>query len=153
HRLPEHRRRCTTSRYRRDRPMTAEVTARAIGRARKRKEDARRITGRPRYTDNMTLPGTVHRAMVRSPIAHAKVVSVDTSAAQASPGVVAVYTGADFAEVQGSLPNAWPVTPDQKAPPNPAIVTEKVSFAGDIVAVVAARSAAAARDAQELVDV
>src|SRR5690625_1727574 len=106
--------------------MTVEVTDREIGRARKRKEDARLITGRTRYTDNITLPGMVHLALVRSPVAHARVVSIDTAAAKAAPGVFAVYTGADFADIQGSLPNAWPVTPDQKAPPNPAIVTEKV---------------------------
>src|SRR5699024_5984700 len=65
----------------------------------------------------------------------------------------AVYTGADLADVQGSLPNAWPVTADQKAPPRPSVAVDKVSFAGDIVAVIAARSPAAARDAQELVNV
>lgn len=133
--------------------MTVEATPREIGRARKRKEDARLITGRTKYTDNLSLPGMVHLAMVRSPIAHAKIVSIDTSAALKSPGVFAVYTGADLAEVQGSLPNAWPVTADQKAPPRPSVATEKVSFAGDIVAVVAARTPAAARDAQELIDV
>src|SRR5690625_4271506 len=132
---------------------TMDVAEREIGRARKRKEDARLITGRTRFTDNFTLPGMLHLAMVRSPVAHAKIASVDVEAAKRSPGVITVLTGADLAGVQGSLPDAWPVAPDQKAPPRPAVAVEKVSFAGDIVAVVAARSAAAARDAQELVDV
>ena len=124
-----------------------------IGRARTRKEDARLITGRTRYTDNITLPGMLHLAMVRSPVAHAKITSIDTSAARSAPGVVQVLTGADLADEQGSMPNAWPITPDQKAPAHPAVAVDKVSFAGDIVAVVIARSAAAARDAIELVEV
>src|SRR5690625_3535154 len=130
-----------------------DAPKREIGRARKRKEDARLVTGRTKFTDNISLPGMLHLAMVRSPVAHAKIISIDTEAARAVPGVVGVFTGQDFADEQGSLPNAWPVTPDQKAPPRPAIATEKVSFAGDIVAVIAARNTAAARDAQELVEV
>lgn len=134
--------------------MTAtQAPQREVGRARKRKEDARLVTGRTKFTDNISLPGMLHLAMVRSPVAHAKIISIDTEAARAVPGVVGVFTGQDFADEQGSLPNAWPVTPDQKAPPRPAIATEKVSFAGDIVAVIAARNPAAARDAQELVEV
>jgi carbon-monoxide dehydrogenase large subunit len=133
---------------------TAETGARPeIGTARLRKEDAHLITGRSRFTDNMVLPGMLHLAMVRSPFAHARITSVDVSAAKASPGVFAVLTGADVAEEQGSLPNAWPITPDQKAPAHPAIAVDEVAFAGEIVAVVIARSVAAARDAVELVDV
>ena len=124
-----------------------------IGAARKRKEDRRLITGRTRWTDNIVLPGMLHLSMVRSPFAHARITAVDTTAARESDGVVAVLTGRDVADVQGSLPNAWPVTPDQKAPPHPAIAVDRVAFAGEIVAVVVARSAAAARDAAELVDV
>ena len=124
-----------------------------IGSARLRKEDAHLITGRSRFTDNMVLPGMLHLAMVRSPFAHARITSIDVSAAQSSPGVLAVLTGADVAAEQGSLPNAWPVTPDQKAPSHPSIAVDEVAFAGEIVAVVVARSVAAARDAVELVDV
>lgn len=124
-----------------------------IGRARPRKEDARLITGRSRYTDNMTLPGMLHLSMVRSPVARARITSIDVSEARSATGVVAVLTGADLADQQGSMPNAWPVTPDQKAPPHPAMPSEMVGFAGEVVAVVIARSAAAARDATELVDV
>jgi carbon-monoxide dehydrogenase large subunit len=124
-----------------------------VGRARLRKEDAHLITGRSRYTDNITLPGMLHLAMVRSPFAHAKITSVDVAAAKSSPGVVAVLTGADVAAEQGSLPNAWPITPDQKAPAHPAIAVDEVAFSGEVVACIIARSAAAARDAVELVDV
>jgi aerobic carbon-monoxide dehydrogenase large subunit len=129
------------------------MTITEVGRARLRKEDAHLITGRSRYTDNMTLPGMLHVAMVRSSFAHAKITSIDTSAAKSSPGVVAVLTGADVAAEQGSLPNAWPITPEQKAPAHPAIAVDAVAFAGEVVACIIARSAAAARDAVELVDV
>ncbi|HLS26017.1 MAG TPA: xanthine dehydrogenase family protein molybdopterin-binding subunit [Beutenbergiaceae bacterium] len=124
-----------------------------IGRPRPRKEDARLITGRSKYTDNITLPGMLHLSMVRSPLARARITSIDTSAARSAPGVVQVLTGADLADEQGSMPNAWPITPDQKTPPHPAVAVDTVNFAGEIVAVVIARSAAAARDASELVDV
>ncbi|GAB2709621.1 xanthine dehydrogenase family protein molybdopterin-binding subunit [Arthrobacter bambusae] len=129
------------------------MTIAEVGRPRLRKEDAHLITGRSRYTDNMTLPGMLHLAMVRSPFAHAKITSIDTSAAKSSPGVVAVLTGADVAAEQGSLPNVWPVTADQKAPAFPSIAVDEVAFAGEVVACIVARSAAAARDAVELVDV
>ena len=124
-----------------------------IGRDRRRKEDQRLITGRTRWTDNLTLPGMLHLAMVRSPFAHARITNIDTSAAKAATNVVTVITGADVADVQGSLPNAWPITPDQVTPPHPPVAVDRVAFAGEIVAVVVARSAAEARDAAELVDV
>ncbi|HKJ12781.1 MAG TPA: xanthine dehydrogenase family protein molybdopterin-binding subunit [Ornithinimicrobium sp.] len=124
-----------------------------IGKARLRKEDQRLITGRTKFTDNIQLTGMLHLSMVRSPFAHAHITSVDASAAKASPGVVTVLTGQDVKDSQGGLPNAWPLTGDQKAPDHPAIAVDRVAFAGEIVAVVVARSAAAARDAAELVDV
>jgi len=93
---------------------TADTTAPLeIGRARLRKEDRRLVTGRNRYTDSMVLPGMHYLAMVRSPFARARITAIDTSAAVAADGVVAVLTGADVAGVQGSLPNAWPITTDQ----------------------------------------
>jgi aerobic carbon-monoxide dehydrogenase large subunit len=124
-----------------------------IGRDRRRKEDQRLITGRTRWTDNFTFPGMLHIAMVRSPFAHAKVTNVDTSAAKAATNVVSVLTGADLADEQGALPCAWPITPDQKAPAHPSVAVDRVAFAGEVVAVVIARTAAEARDAAELVDV
>lgn len=128
-------------------------TAKEIGRDRRRKEDQRLITGRTRWTDNIALPGMLHLAMVRSPFAHARITGIDTSAAEQAPNVVAVLTGADLADTQGACINAWPITPDQKAPTHLPLPTDRVAFAGETVAVVVARSAAEARDAAELVDV
>jgi carbon-monoxide dehydrogenase large subunit len=132
---------------------TQERPAAEIGRDRRRKEDQRLITGRTRWTDNLQLPGMLHLAMVRSPFAHANISGIETAAAKAAPDVVAVVTGADVADEQGSIPTAWNITPEQKSPPHPAIAVDRVAFAGEIVAVVVARTAAAARDAAELVDV
>ena len=132
---------------------TTTTTPSEVGASRRRKEDRRLLTGRTKWTDNLRLPGMLHLAMVRSPFAHARIVSIDTSAARAAAGVHTVLTGADVKDSQGSLPCAWPITPDQKAPAHPAIAVDRVAFAGEIVAVVVARSAAAARDAAELVDV
>ena len=123
-----------------------------IGKARRRKEDQRLITGRTKWTDNIVLPGMLHLAMVRSP-AHAKVTSIDTEAAKGATNVVAVYTAADFPDGMGACANAWPITPEQVTPDHLPMVTEHVACAGEIVAVVVARSAMAARDAAELVDV
>ena len=124
-----------------------------VGRARARKEDARLITGQTNWTDNITLPGLVHVAFVRSPYAHARIVSVDVSAAREAPGVFAAYSGADFAAEQGSLPCAWPVTPDIVVPDHPSMAVDTVRYGGEIVACVVARDRYAAADAAELVDV
>src|SRR5690606_4508183 len=121
-----------------------------IGRDRRRKEDQRLITGRTRWTDNITLPGMLHMAMVRSPFAHARIVSVDTEEARKATNVVAVYSGADLDESAGVLINAWPITPEQVTPNHPPMPTDRVTFAGEVVAVVVARSAAEAHDAAEL---
>jgi aerobic carbon-monoxide dehydrogenase large subunit len=135
--------------------MTAveERPAVEVGKARKRKEDRRLITGRTRWTDNLAVPGMQHIAMVRSPVAHARITSIDVEEASRATGVVLVLTGQDLADEQGSLPNAWPITDDQKAPSHPAMAVDRVAFAGEIVAAIIARSAAEARDAAELVDV
>ncbi|TWD83326.1 carbon-monoxide dehydrogenase large subunit [Kribbella amoyensis] len=130
-----------------DRPRTE------VGTPRRRKEDARLITGRTKWTDNVVLPGLLHLAMVRSPLAHAKIVAVDTEAARSAPGVQAVLTGADLADEQGAMPFAWTATPEQKQPTHPAMAVDRVAFAGEVVAMVVARTAAEAIDAAELVDV
>jgi carbon-monoxide dehydrogenase large subunit len=132
---------------------TQSQPAREVGASRRRKEDQRLITGRTRWTDNITLPGMLHLAMVRSPFARAKITSVDTQAARAADNVVAVLTGADIADEHTSLPNAWMTTTEQVAPPHPAMAVDHVSFAGEVVAMVVARTPAAARDAVELVEV
>jgi carbon-monoxide dehydrogenase large subunit len=131
----------------------APAPAAEIGRDRRRKEDQRLITGRTRWTDNITLPGMLHLAMVRSPHAHATIKSIDTAAANNMTNVVDVFTGKDFGEELGVCINAWPITPDQVAPTHSPMPADRVAFAGEIVAVVVARSAAEARDAAELVDV
>src|SRR5690348_12729442 len=124
-----------------------------IGKPRVRKEDEHLITGRTRWTDNVVLPGMQHLAILRSPVAHARITNVDTSEARRMPGVVAVFTGADFATAQGSLPDAWQITEDMKAPPAPSLAVDTVNFAGEAVAVVVARSAYEAQDALEGIDI
>ena len=98
-----------------DRPDTAAPDA-EIGRARRRKEDQRLITGRTRWTDNLTVPGMLHLAMVRSPFAHANITSINTDEAKAASGVIDVITGEDIKDVQGVNANAWPITTDQVTP-------------------------------------
>jgi len=135
--------------------MTADTQAAQAeqGRARLRKEDARLLTGQTNWTDNIVLPGMLHMAFARSPMAHARITSVDLSAARALPGVIAAFSGADFADEQGSLPCAWPVTPDIVIPAHPPMATEEVRYVGEAVAVVVARDRYTAADAAALVDV
>ncbi len=124
-----------------------------IGQARTRKEDQHLITGRTTWVDNMTVPGMLHLAILRSPMAHATITSIDTTEAKGRPGVIAVFTGQDFAETQGNLPCAWPVTPDMVNPGAPSLAVTQVNHVGEGVAVVAARSKAEAVDALEGIDV
>jgi carbon-monoxide dehydrogenase large subunit len=133
-----------------DRPAAAALE---IGQSRRRKEDQHLITGRTTWTDNMVLPGMVHLAILRSPMAHATITSIDTTEAKARPGVIAVYTGQDFAETQGNLPCAWPVTEDMVNPGAPSLAVTQVNHVGEAVAVIAARTKAAAQDALEGIDV
>jgi len=133
--------------------MTATIEP-EVGKSRRRKEDERLITGRTRWTDNITLPGMLHMAILRSPFAHAKIVSIDTSAAKSAPGVVAVFTARDLdPDSSIGMPCAWPITPDMKAPRRPVLAADQVNFAGEGVAVVVARSSAEAHDALEEIDV
>jgi carbon-monoxide dehydrogenase large subunit len=133
--------------------MTATVEP-EVGKSRLRKEDARLITGRTRWTDNISLPGMLHLAVLRSPMAHARIVKIDTSAALSMPGVVAVYTATDL-DPDGTiaLPCAWPITPDMKHPRRPVLAVDRVNFAGEGVAVVLAMSASQAHDALASIDV
>jgi aerobic carbon-monoxide dehydrogenase large subunit len=134
--------------------VTAETQApqRELGRARARKEDARLITGKTNWTDNIVLPGMLHLAFVRSPYAHARITSVDLSAVRAMPGVIAAFSGADFPD-QGSLPCAWPVTEDIVIPAHPPMATGEVRYVGEAVAVVVARDRYTAADALAAADV
>jgi carbon-monoxide dehydrogenase large subunit len=129
------------------------VTERNIGAARPRKEDARLITGQTTWTDNLQFPGMLYMAVVRSPIAHARVTRVDISDALAQPGVVAAFSAADLGEANVGLPCAWPVTEDIKMPVHTPLATDKVRYVGDGVAVVVARDRYQAADAVERVQV
>ena len=128
-----------------------------IGAAVPRTEDHRFLTGTGDYTDDTNLPHQTYAAFVRSTHPHATF-TLDTSAAAAAPGVVAVLTGADFAaDGKGSLICGWAVTgkdgEPHKAPPHPVLAADTVHHVGDAMAIVVAESARAARDAAEQVEV
>ncbi len=136
-----------------------------IGVAARRKEDLRLLTGRGRYVDDITLPGVAHVVFVRSPHAHARIRAIDTTAARAAPGVIAVLTGADYrADGLGpirhnpGLSRAPDVTPRVRevapiATPHYPMPVDSVRFVGEPVVLVVASSIAAAKDAAELVAV
>ena len=130
------------------------MTTRIFGSGIRRREDPRLITGRASYTDDIKLPGMVHAAILRSPHAHARITSIDTSAAKAAPGVLAVFTGADTEGALKPLPCAW-VIPNSnvKAVAHPPIAKDVVRYVGDAVAVVVAESRYQAEDALELINV
>jgi aerobic carbon-monoxide dehydrogenase large subunit len=133
---------------------TTETKTTYIGASVERKEDARLLRGETRWVDNMTLPGMLWMAVVRSPYAHAKIKNVDLSQALSAEGVVAAFSGAELAdEWAGSLPCAWPVTGDCRIPQHHPLTADKARYAGDGVAVVVAESRVLAKDAAELVEV
>jgi carbon-monoxide dehydrogenase large subunit len=131
-----------------------------IGKAVKRVEDKRFITGKGKYTDDMILPGQTYAYIIRSPYAHAQVKSIDISQALAAEGVVAVFTGDDIAQsgING-VPAGWQVNfkngDIMKEPPHPLLVGtgSTVKHVGDAVAVVIAESKEIAADAAELVEI
>ena len=127
--------------------MAATEAVRGIGHSVKRLEDGRFIRGRGNYVEDITLPGMLHLEFLRSPLAHARIRSIDTSAAEAVPGVVAVVTGELLA--QHSL--AW--MPTLSGDTQAVLATDKVRFQGQEVAAVIAESAYIAKDAAELIDV
>lgn len=121
-----------------------------VGQRVKRTEDPRLIKGLAHYVDDIGLPGTLHVAFVRSIFAHAKITGIDASAALATPGVVAVYTGADVNEKIGPVPCAGAL-PDLKVPDHRVLAKDKVYFMGHPIAAVVATDRYTARDAAELV--
>ncbi len=121
-----------------------------VGQRVRRTEDPRLIKGLAHYVDDIELPGTLHVAFVRSYYAHAKINGIDTSAALAVPGVVAVYTGKDVAGKIGPVPCASAL-PDLKVPDHRVLATDKVYFVGHPVAAIVAKDRYAARDAVDLV--
>jgi aerobic carbon-monoxide dehydrogenase large subunit len=128
--------------------MTAEAEPKGwLGQSIKRKEDARFLQGRGNYIEDIKLPGMLHMAVLRSPLAHARINSIDTSAAQALPGVVAVVTGELLA--QHNL--AW--MPTLSGDTQAVLATDKVRMQGQEVACVVAEDPYVAHDALELIDV
>jgi carbon-monoxide dehydrogenase large subunit len=112
-----------------------------------RKEDPRFVRGKGNYLDDIVLPGMLHAAVLRAPVAHARLVSIDTTEALAHPKVLAVITGQDLV----GLNLAW--APTLSADVQAVLVTDKVRFQGQEVAFVVAEDRYAARDALELIDV
>jgi carbon-monoxide dehydrogenase large subunit len=136
--------------------MTDEPTdTGVIGTRVLRKEDPALLTGEAVFTNDMKVPGALCTwpcCAARTPMP--KIVSIDTSRRAAMPGVHAVYTGADLADLWAApMPCAWPVTDDMKNPPHYPIAIDKVHYVGDGVAVVLADSDTIARDAIEAIDV
>ncbi|KPP88642.1 MAG: CoxL-like aerobic dehdyrogenase large subunit [Rhodobacteraceae bacterium HLUCCA08] len=127
-----------------------------IGASPKRREDLRFLTGVGRYTDDINLRGQAHVHFLRSDVAHGRLTSVDTTAAAAMPGVVRIFTGADFEGV-GGLPCGWQVTDRHGAPmqepPHPVLAQGKVRHVGDPIAAVVAETREQARDAAEAIEV
>ena len=125
-----------------------------IGASSKRREDIRFLTGEGNYTDDINLHGQAHVFFLRSDIAHGVLNSVDTSAAEGMPGVVKIFTGADFAEV-GSIPCGWQVTDKHgepmQEPRHPVLAEGKVRHVGEPIAAVVAETLSQARDAAEAI--
>src|SRR3972149_1178138 len=124
----------------------------------RRVEDRRFITGQGRYTDDINRPGQAYGFVLRSPRAHARIARIDTKAAAAMAGVLAVYTHDDLARDKiGDLPCTVPLQnrdgSDRADPPRPALAHGRVRHVGDPIAFVVAESLTAARDAAERIDV
>jgi carbon-monoxide dehydrogenase large subunit len=131
----------------------SRVAGRFTGAPIKRSEDPRILTGRGRYTDDVSLPGMAFAAFLRSPLAHARLASIDSSEARALPGVLAVYTGADMEAMIS--PGGYGAAAALSAPSyaHSLLATDKVRCVGDLVAMVVAESRYIAEDACELIDV
>ena len=126
-----------------------------IGASTKRREDHRFLTGRGQYTDDIALQGQVHAVFARSTVANGTIKSIDTSAAEAMPGVLAVFTGADFADVGGN-PAGWLINSrdgePMKEPKRPVLAHGKVRHVGDAYAAVIAETQEQAMNAVEAID-
>ena len=132
---------------------TVEQPGNLVGEPVRRVEDARLLTGQAKYLADLKLPDMAHVAILRSPYAHARIRSIDTSRAEAHPGVVAVFTGKDFEHLP-ALPCAWQAGGVENFVNTPrALEIDRVTFTGAGVAAVVAESVYAAEDALELIDV
>ncbi|MDG2003670.1 MAG: xanthine dehydrogenase family protein molybdopterin-binding subunit [Novosphingobium sp.] len=125
--------------------------ARFIGQRLPRKEDQRLLTGKGRYVDDVSMPGMLHAAFVRSTVARGTVTMLDTEAAKAAPGVVAVFTAVDFEPLGVKLMNGWPIE-GQSQKQIPLLAEGRVFHVGDPVAIVIAESRALAEDGAALVE-
>ncbi len=127
-----------------------------IGASSKRREDVRFLTGAGNYTDDININGQAHVFFLRSDIAHGTINSVDTAAAETMPGVVKIFTGADFVEV-GGVPCGWQVTDKHgepmQEPKHPILADGKVRHVGEPIAAVVADTLEQARDAAEAIEV
>ena len=125
-----------------------------IGAAQKRREDVRFLTGAGRYTDDISAYGQTYCVFLRSDVAHGTIKSIDTSDAEAMPGVVRIFTGKDFEGI-GGLPCGWQVTDKNgepmKEPAHPVLAQGKVRHVGDPIAAVVAESLEEARNAAEAI--
>ena len=129
-----------------------------IGAAVRRKEDVRFLSGRGNYTDDINRPGQLHAVLKRSDRPHATINAIDTTAAAAAPGVIAVFVGADMAaDNVGGLPCGWQIHNKDGSPmaepPHPVLAIGKVRHVGDPVAVVIAETKQQAKDAAELIEI
>ena len=129
-----------------------------IGQPVKRLEDVRLVQGQGHFQDDRTVPGQVYTVFLRSPHAHAKILSIDVAAAKDAPGVRAVYTGADYAAdglgmPKASMPRKRADGSPMFAPQRPALVVDRVRYVGDPLAMVIADTLDQAKDAAELIDV
>lgn len=126
-----------------------------IGASPKRREDVRFLTGTGNYTDDINLRGQAYVHFLRSDMAHGRIKSIDTTAAAAMPGVVRVFTGADFEGV-GGIPCGWQITDKHgevmQEPAHPVLAQGKVRYVGDAIAAVVADTAEQARDAAEMIE-
>jgi carbon-monoxide dehydrogenase large subunit len=126
---------------------TTPVLPKLVGQRVKRREDPRLIQGRGTYVDDIALVGMLHLAFKRSDLAHARIRSIDTSAAEALDGVEAVFTGAQIAEFLAPMPIATPFP----SPEHRAVAADTVRYSGEPVAVVVARDRYVARDAADAI--
>ena len=130
----------------------------AIGQSVPRTEDPRLLTGRGKFVDDFFVPGQCHACVLRSPHAHARIVSVEARAARAMPGVLAVLTGEDwaaegFGHIEPSIPRRRRDGKPIFVPPRPALAHRRVMLVGDPVAFVVAETVSLARDAAERIEV
>ncbi|MDB4073536.1 xanthine dehydrogenase family protein molybdopterin-binding subunit [Ascidiaceihabitans sp.] len=136
-------------------PKDGEIKS-GIGASSKRREDVRFLTGNGNYTDDINIRGQAYVFFLRSDVAHGTLNSVDTSAAAAMPGVVQIFTGADF-EAVGGIPCGWLVTDKHgepmQEPKHPVLAHGKVRHVGEPIAAVVADSLEQARDAAEAIEV